>query len=122
MTQPQRNRLAEAQGELLRALLADGPVPAGFAPDRLRVEADVLRSKRRRVVAMVEPEACAELDDRFVALFDEYARSHPRATGSRARDDARDFVVWLRQHRHLARPGRFNWARWKWWSADTSRR
>jgi hypothetical protein len=109
MIGPQRDRLAEAQAELLRALLADGPGPAGFDADRLRVEANALRSKRRRVVAMLEPDACAELEDRFVPLFDEYARAHPRATGSRAREDARTFVEWLGDEGHLRRPRRRRW-------------
>ena len=38
MTRPQRERLAAAQAELLRALLADGAVPEGFDADRVRVE------------------------------------------------------------------------------------
>lgn len=107
MTQPQRDRLAKAQGELLRALLADGPVPAGFDAERLRVEADALRAKRRRVVAMLEPDGCAEIGEKFVSLFDEYARAHPRAIGVRARDDARGFIEWLQEHGHLAKP--------RWW-------
>jgi hypothetical protein len=117
MTQPQRDRLAEAQGELLRALLADGPVPTGFDSERLRVEADALLAKRRRVVAMLQPDACAELDDRFIPLFNEYARAHPRATGSRAREDGQAFVEWLREHGHLARE-----RRWKWMRATKRRR
>jgi hypothetical protein len=107
MTQPQRDRLAKAQGDLLRALLADGPVPAGFDPDRLRVEAEALRAKRRRVVAMLQSEACAEIGDDFISLFDEYAQAHPREIDVRARDDAHRFVEWLQQHGHLAKP--------RWW-------
>ncbi len=106
MTQPQRDRLAQRQAELLQALMADGPAPQGFDPDRLRVEANALRAKRRRVVAMLEPEACAALEDRFTGLFDEYARTHPRADGTRARQDARAFVEWLWEVGHLDRPKR----------------
>jgi hypothetical protein len=109
MTQPQRDRLAEAQAELLRAVLAAGPPPAGFDPDRLRVEANALRSKRRRITAMLEPEACADVGDGFVRLFDEYASAHPRTIGTRARQDARAFVEWLWENGHLARP------RTRWW-------
>ncbi|MBP2330855.1 hypothetical protein JOF56_011240 [Kibdelosporangium banguiense] len=116
MTGPQRDRLAEAQAELLRALLADGAPPAGFDPERLRVEANALRSKRRRVVAMIEPDACAELEDRFVPLFDEYARTHPKPTSTRAREDARAFVTWLREQGHSAKP---RW--WQRWRATNSR-
>ncbi|MET0133178.1 MAG: hypothetical protein ABW215_06250 [Kibdelosporangium sp.] len=113
MTQPQRDRLADAQAELLRALLAGGPAPAGFDVDRLRVEADALLAKRRRLVAMLEPEACDEIDD-FGSLFDEYARSHPRVAGTRAREDAQAFVQWAdertgRDLAMVARPRRWRW-------------
>jgi hypothetical protein len=111
MTQPQRDRLAAAQAGLLRALLTDGPTPPGFDPERLKVEADALLSKRRRVVAMLEPEPCAELGDRFAALFDEYARTHPRTVGSKARADARAFVEWARERGHSAGPERRRWFR-----------
>jgi hypothetical protein len=107
MTGPQREQLAAAQAELLRALLTDAAPPAGFDPERLRVEANALRSKRRGVVAMLQPDACAELDDRFVPLFNEFARSHPKSTGTRARQDAQDFVAWLYAEGHLAKP--------RWW-------
>lgn len=107
MTQPQRDRLAERQAQLLHALLAGGPTPAGFDPRRLEVEARALRSKRRGVVAMIEPDACADLEDRFVPLFDEYAKTHPRKEGSRAREDAWAFVEWLREHGHLPKPKRW---------------
>ncbi|RSM77004.1 hypothetical protein DMH04_35765 [Kibdelosporangium aridum] len=101
MTQPQRDRLAEQQAQLLHALLADGPPPPGFDPERLEVEAKALRSKRRQIVAMIEPDVCADLEDRFVPLFTEYAKAHPRKDGSRMRDDARAFVEWLRAQGHL---------------------
>jgi hypothetical protein len=107
VTQPQRDRLAEAQAELLRALMAGGEPPAGFDPDRVRVEANALRSKRRGVVAMLEPVACTDLADRFVPLFNEYATTHPRQIGTRARADARAFVEWAQEHGHLPKP--------RWW-------
>lgn len=107
MTQPQRDRLAEAQAELLRALLAGGSPPAGFDPGRLRVEANSLRAKRRNVVAMLEPVACTDLADRFVPLFDEYAATRPKGTDTRARQDARAFVDWARDQGHLPKQ--------RWW-------
>ncbi|TCO52457.1 hypothetical protein [Actinocrispum wychmicini] len=110
MTEPQREQLAEAQAELLRALLAGGPTPSGFDPERLRVEADALLAKRRRVVAMLEPDARAELDDDFVQLFNEYARTNPRQVGTRAREDAAGFVEWARGQGRLERP------RTRWWT------
>nr|WP_225955326.1 hypothetical protein [Kibdelosporangium phytohabitans] len=92
---------------MLRALLAGGPPPRGFDPQRLEVEARALRSKRRRIVAMIQPDVCADLEDRFGPLFTEYAEAHPRTVGSRAREDAAAFVEWLREHEHLPRV--------KWW-------
>ncbi|GAB3877494.1 hypothetical protein GCM10029964_026690 [Kibdelosporangium lantanae] len=109
MTDPRRDRLAEAQSQLLHALLAGGPAPAGFDPERLRVEATALLSKRRRVVAMLQSEACGDLGDRFVPLFGEYGRAHPRRVGTRARDDARQFVEWCWEQGHLDRPRRRRW-------------
>lgn len=110
MTDPQRDRLAEAQAQLLRALLADGPAPAGFDPDRLRVEATALLAKRRRVVAMLESEACGDLGDRLVPLFAEFAETRPKLVGTRAREDARAFVEWLWDQGHLARPRTRRWS------------
>jgi hypothetical protein len=109
VTGPQRERLAEAQSRLLHALLADGPAPAGFDRDRLQVEATALLSKRRRVVAMLQSEACGDLGDRFVPLFGEYGRTHPRRIGTRARDDAREFVEWCLAQGHLDRPRKRRW-------------
>jgi hypothetical protein len=107
VTGPQRERLAAAQADLLRALLTNAAPPAGFDPERLRVEANALRSKRRGVVAMLQPDACVALADRFIPLFNEFARDHPKSTTTRARQDALDFVAWLYAQGHLAKP--------RWW-------
>ena len=96
MTDGARERLAEAQSELLTALLAGGPSPVGFDERLLRVEARSLLAKRRGIVAMLGPEVADALGDRFRPLFDEYAVSHPRAAGSRAREDAAAFEAWAR--------------------------
>ncbi|WAL69465.1 hypothetical protein ORV05_17380 [Amycolatopsis cynarae] len=103
MTGPQRDRLAAAQSALLRALLADGPAPPGFDPARLALETAALRAKRRRVVAKLEPRACRALGEKFPAVFDEYAREHPKRTDTRAGEDARAFVAWARTRGHLRR-------------------
>ncbi|CCH29188.1 hypothetical protein ABZ816_38555 [Actinosynnema sp. NPDC047251] len=111
MTQPQRDRLAAAQAELLHSLMADGPPPAGFDPERLRVEARSLLNKRRGIVAMLRPEVAAELGERFRPLFDEYARAHPRRTGSRFREDAAAFAAWATERGELAPPPKRRWWR-----------
>ncbi|MBW4717481.1 hypothetical protein [Saccharothrix obliqua] len=111
MTEPQRERLAAAQAGLLRALLADGTPPAGFDPERLRVEARSLLNKRRGVVAALRPDVAAELADRFRPLFDEYARAHPRRDGTRFREDAAAFAEWATARGELTPPRRRRWWR-----------
>jgi len=100
-----REDLARRQAELLAALVADGPVPAGIDPARLAVEGDALRAKRRRVLArLVPPEVHARLGDELPARLDAWIAAHPRRTGTTMRDDAAAFVA------HL--PGRPRTARW----------
>ncbi|EWC61685.1 hypothetical protein UO65_3043 [Actinokineospora spheciospongiae] len=94
-----RERLAARQAELLAALLADGPAPAGFDAEALRVEADALLAKRRRVVALIDPEVAESCGEDFAPLFAEYARGNPRRDGSRAREDAAAFAAWVEARR-----------------------
>ncbi|HWO59589.1 MAG TPA: hypothetical protein VNO31_06100 [Umezawaea sp.] len=115
MTDVARERLAEAQSELLAALLAGGPSPAGFDERLLRVEARSLLAKRRGIVAMLAPEVVDVLTDRFRPLFDEYALDHPRASGSRAREDAAAFTAWARERGELPPV-----APKRWWRRNTS--
>lgn len=96
-----RERLAAAQAELLRALLADGPVPQGFDEKRISVERRSLLAKRRSVAAMLGPDVANELGERFRPLFDSYAVLHPRLAGSRAREDAANFAQWARERGEL---------------------
>ncbi len=109
MTRPQRERLAAAQAELLHALLGDGEPPAGFDPERLRVEAQALRNKRRGIVAMLRPDVADELGDRFRPLFDTYARTHPRHEGTRFREDAATFAEWAVAQGELRPPRKPRW-------------
>lgn len=102
MTQPQRDRLAAAQRELLDALLANGPVPAGFAPERIEAERRALLNKRRNIVAVLRPDVAAELGDRFRPLFADYARQHPKRADVRFREDAAAFAAWAAELGELA--------------------
>lgn len=111
MTDAQRERLAAAQAELLRAVLADGATPAGFDERRLRVEARSLLAKRRGIVAMLDPAVADALGERFRPLFDSYAPVHPRRSGSRAREDAAAFAEWARERGELPRAPRKRWWR-----------
>ncbi|MBM7776258.1 hypothetical protein JOD54_006462 [Actinokineospora baliensis] len=108
-----REELAAAQGELLRALLAGGAAPAGFDHQALRVEADALLSKRRRIVSQIDPETAENLGERFKELFNSYALANPRQTGSRFRDDASAFAEWAVRGGHLTAPGERRWWRRK---------
>ncbi|RZQ61369.1 hypothetical protein [Amycolatopsis suaedae] len=101
-----RERLAREQAGLLRALLAGGPAPAGFDPGRLATEARSLRAKRRRVTALLRPDVAHYLGERFTPLFHRWAADHPKAAGTRARQDAEDFVAWLLETGELPRPRR----------------
>ncbi|MFI1106028.1 DUF692 domain-containing protein [Streptomyces melanogenes] len=80
-----RLRLALAQASLLSA-----PVPHGFDPIRLRVQARALAAKRADVVAKVAPELPRILGDAYRPAYLAYARSRPVRDGYRR--DALDFV------------------------------
>jgi hypothetical protein len=111
MTQPQRERLAAAQAELLRALLADGAVPEGFDAERVRIEKRALLNKRRGIVEMIGPDVAAELGERFRPLFDAYAAAHPKEVGTRFREDAARFAEWATARGELEPPRRRRWWR-----------
>ncbi|MFD4640656.1 hypothetical protein ACFWN2_25295 [Lentzea sp. NPDC058436] len=108
-----RERLATRQTELLNALLANGPAPAGFDEQRLGVERRALLSKRRGIVRMLGPAVADELGDRFRPLFDAYAVEHPRRAGSRAREDAAAFAEWCRARGELPEKRKVRWKFWR---------
>ncbi len=65
-----RARLRQAQGDLVRALVAGGPTPAGFDPARVAATRAALLNKRADAVARAWP-ALARLPDfrsRFTAF------------------------------------------------------
>ena len=111
MTRPQRDRLAAAQTELLRALLAGGDVPEGFDAERVRIEKRALLNKRRGIVQVLRPEVAAELDERFRPLFEAYAQEHPKEVGTRFREDAARFAEWATARGELQPPRRKRWWR-----------
>ncbi|WP_436496015.1 hypothetical protein [Actinokineospora sp. HUAS TT18] len=106
-----RDRLAAAQADLLRALMACGPTPEGFDETAVRVEAEALLAKRRRVIAQLIPETVGDLGDRYRPLFDEYATTHPRLAGTRYREDAAQFQQWATTQGALTAPKRRWWHR-----------
>lgn len=76
-----RRRLAELQGELVRALVAGGPVPAGLDARQVAVASRSLVNKRLREVALAWPSLVEALGDRFVACFRTYATQAPPPPG-----------------------------------------
>ncbi len=91
---------------LVAALVGDGPVPAGFAPARVKAMAVALAAKRARGVAKAWPALARELGDRFGESFATYARAAelPRDGGPLA--DGRGFARWLQASGALPRAGR----------------
>lgn len=72
--------LARRQEELVRALVAGGPVPSGFDPQRLRVAEDALLRKRSGEAVEHLPMAGAALGARFTELFMAWARGRPKVS------------------------------------------
>ncbi|MCP3804536.1 hypothetical protein NLX83_35230 [Allokutzneria sp. A3M-2-11 16] len=99
-----RDRVAAAQAELLRALLADGTPPEGFDTERLALQSRSLLAKRTRVMASVRPDLAEALGDRFRDLFHAYAKENPRPTGIGYRADSETFTTWLHERDHLPKP------------------
>lgn len=110
-TDAARRRLAGAQSALLAALVAGGPVPAGFDRDRLRVQSRALIAKRASVVAGIAPELPSVLGDRYRPAYFSYARDRPMTGGYRP--DAMHFVAHLLENdRSLSRAERRRLRRW----------
>ncbi|GAA3531626.1 hypothetical protein GCM10022222_13440 [Amycolatopsis ultiminotia] len=101
-----REELAARQAKLLENLLTGAAAPPGFDPERLRVEAGVLRGKRRRLVAYLRPDLPQALGPRFRSLFDAYAAEHPKTTEVRAHEYAAGFAAWLVSRGELPKPRR----------------
>src|SRR5438105_6148589 len=71
-----RERLAKAQADLVRALVAQGPIPAGFDEKMLRVAARSLVNKRRQQTARSWPNLAKIFGAKYPELFTQYAQSH----------------------------------------------
>jgi hypothetical protein len=105
-----REELAARQAALLAALVADGPAPAGIAPERLALEAGALRAKRRRVlVRLLPPDVTAALGADLAPRLDAWITANPRRTGTSMHADADAFVASLRADGTLPRARRRGW-------------
>lgn len=112
MSDAARERLARAQAGLLAALVAGGPVPPGFDPERVRIQARALRAKRADIVAKVAPELPAILGEaEYRRLFAAYALQHPLRANYRW--DALDFAAHALAHGGLPRARRRPLKRWR---------
>ncbi|MFC6066958.1 DUF692 domain-containing protein [Streptomyces ochraceiscleroticus] len=89
-TEAARPRLAAAQEELLAALVAGEPDPAGFDGERLAVQRRALAGKRADVIASVAPELPGILGADYRSAFLDYAQHRPMRGGYRR--DALDFA------------------------------
>jgi hypothetical protein len=94
--------LAAGQAALVRALVAGGPVPDGFDPERVRATAAALARKRAREVAQAWPVLAGELGDTFTDRFVAYAAGRPPPSPGGAVADGLAFA------RHLARRRRLS--------------
>ena len=96
-----RRRLADQQAELVRALVAKGPIPAGFDAKRIQACARSLVNKRRQALARAWPKLVKLLGERYVAHFTAYAGAHPLPGTGSPLADGRAFLDWLDQQGEL---------------------
>lgn len=95
MTQTARQLLVKQQADLVRALVARGPVPAGFDAQRVQAAARSLVNKRRQSVARAWPKLVEAVGATFVAAFTQYAEANPLPACANAFADGRAFLRWL---------------------------
>ena len=72
-----RDDLARQQADLVAALVADGALPPGFDPDRVRAASTALLRKRAGEVATTWPLLRASLGPQWMARFTEFAAGRP---------------------------------------------
>src|ERR1051325_9108891 len=102
MSEQTRERAARKQAELMRALVADGPIPAGFDEVRVRIAARSLINKRRNAVARVWPRLVKALGDAYVESFTAYATANPLPECPFPIADGRAFIRWLESRQTLS--------------------
>ncbi len=95
MTDTARERLARAQTELVRALVAQGPIPAGFDEARVRAAARSLVNKRRQTLARIWPSLAKAVGDSYAKEFTRYAEGQPLPPCASPRADGRAFLQWF---------------------------
>jgi len=99
MTTAARKSLAATQAELVRALVAQGPIPTGFDQSRIRATARSLVNKRRQALEHAWPKLVRGMGDPFVERFCTFAAEHPLPASASTLADGRAYLAWLdRQH------------------------
>jgi len=94
--------LADQQAALVAALAAEGPVPAGFDPARLRAAAAALAFKRARAVAHAWPSLRAMLGGDVRETFAAYAAVAPLPARGGPLADGRRFARFIARQLDLS--------------------
>ncbi|WP_237535388.1 DUF692 domain-containing protein [Streptomyces sp. SID3343] len=94
-TEEHRESAARQQTALLAALLTGAPVPPGFDPERVRVQAGALAAKRRDSALRAVPELASALGDRWPREFMAWAMTHPKPVEGGTRADVHAFAAHL---------------------------
>ncbi|MBI1831525.1 MAG: hypothetical protein HYR84_08760 [Planctomycetes bacterium] len=102
MSANQRERAAQAQADLIRALVAGGPIPAGFDETRVRTAARSLVNKRRHALTRIWPRLAAIVGESYVDSFTIYATSNPLPDCANTGADGREFLRWLESRQALS--------------------
>ncbi|MBM3993803.1 MAG: hypothetical protein FJ303_06575 [Planctomycetes bacterium] len=102
MNEQTRQRVAQAQADLMRALVANGPIPAGFDDSRVRIAARSLVNKRRNALARIWPRLPTILGDKYIELFNAYAMANPMPECAIPKADGRAFLRWLESQKPLS--------------------
>ncbi len=98
-----REDLARRQAELVAALVAGRPAPAGFDAGRIRATAAALRSKRGRAIARTWPRLARALGPEWPDVLGRHLRERPGPPPSGGLGDGRALA------RTLAAQGRLPW-------------
>ncbi|TQF17045.1 hypothetical protein FJV41_05050 [Myxococcus llanfairpwllgwyngyllgogerychwyrndrobwllllantysiliogogogochensis] len=96
-----RERLAQAQAELVKALGVGAPVPSGFDTARVLAASESLLHKRRRGVERAWPSLAAALGTDFRARFEPWARAHPMSVEPDSLAEGRRFAASLQEEGRL---------------------
>ncbi|MFT3880825.1 MAG: hypothetical protein QM703_14335 [Gemmatales bacterium] len=96
-----RERQADAQSHLVASLMRGSSAPTGFDADDLSSTSRSLISKRFRLVQNAWPVFDTALGERFVTLFEEYARETSLPIEAHARQDGCQFARWLMNRKQL---------------------